>query len=111
MMGCPTGPLPSSELYRRYLLDFGAAGAEVEEILAGETEHPGEQGGGHLLDAGVVFLNGVVEETAAGGDLVLEVGQFVGQLLEVGVGLEVGIGLGQGDQPAQRAAQLVLGGG
>ena len=96
---------------RRHRLDLGAAGAEIEEFLAGEAEHAGEQGGRHLLDAGVVFLDGVVEEAAAGRDLVLEVGQFAGQLLEVGVGLEVRIGLRQRDQPAERAAQLVLGGG
>jgi hypothetical protein len=42
-------------------------------------------------------------------DLVLEIGQFAGQLLEVGIGLEVRIGLRQRDQPAERAAQLVFG--
>ena len=57
-------------------LDFGAAGAEVEEFLAGEAERAGEQRGGQLLDAGVVFLDRVVEETAAGRDLVFEVGQL-----------------------------------
>jgi hypothetical protein len=70
-----------------------------------------EQRGRHLLDAGVVFLHRVVEEAAAGGDLVLEVGQFARQLLEVGIGLEVRIGLRQRDQFAERAAQLVFGGG
>src|SRR5216684_7132922 len=99
-----------SELDRRRRLDFGAAGTEVEEILAGEAEHAGEQGGRHLLDAGVVFLNRIVEEAAAGGDLVLEVRQFVRQLLEVGIGLEVRIGFRQRDQSAERAAQLVFGG-
>jgi hypothetical protein len=66
----------ASELHARCGLDFGAAGAEVEEILAGEAEHAGEQRGRHLLDAGVVFLDRVVEEAAAGGDLVLEIGEF-----------------------------------
>src|SRR5437879_6352286 len=80
-----------SEFNGRHRLDFGPAGAEVEEIPAGEAEHAGEQRGRHLLDAGVVFLNRVVEEAAAGGDLVLEVGQLARQLLEVGVGLEVRI--------------------
>src|SRR5438132_737688 len=78
------------ELHRRHGLDFGAAGAEVVKFLAGEAEHAGEQRGRHLLDAGVVFLDRVVEEAAAGGDLVLEVGKFARELLEVGVGLEVG---------------------
>src|ERR1700733_4430926 len=54
-----------SEIPRRRLLDFGAAGAEVEEFLAGESEGAGEQGGRHLLDAGVVLLDCVVEEASA----------------------------------------------
>src|ERR1700716_3541883 len=101
----------TSKFYLRYRLDFGSGSAEVEKVLAGKAEHAGEQRGRHLLDAGVVFLNRVVEEAAAGGDLVLEVGQLACQLLEVGVGLQVRIGLRQRDQPAERAAQLVLGGG
>src|SRR6187200_1759030 len=92
------GPL---ELYGRHDLDFGAAGAEVEEFLSGEAEHAGEQRGGQLLDAGVVFLDRVVEEAAARGDLVFEIGQFARKLLEVGVGLEVRIGLRQRDQSAK----------
>src|SRR5882757_4048520 len=103
--------MPRSELHRRHLLDFAAGGAEVEEILAGEAERRREQRGRHLLNAGVVFLNRVVEEAAAGGDLVFEIGQFARQLLEIGVGLEVRIGLGQCDQLAQRARELVFGGG
>src|SRR5206468_4227840 len=55
-----------SELHRRHRLDFGAAGAEVEEFLAGEAEHAGKQSSRHLLDAGVVFLDRVVEEATAG---------------------------------------------
>src|ERR1700750_2153959 len=39
----------ASELHRRRLLDFGAAGAEVEEFLAGEAEGAGEQGGRHSV--------------------------------------------------------------
>src|ERR1035437_10599740 len=111
MMRCSAGMSWKSEFDGRYRLDVSACRAEVEEILAGEAEHAGEQRRGHLLDAGVVFLNRVGEEAAAGGDLVLEVGQLARQLLEVGVGLEVRIGLGQRDQLAERAAQLVFGGG
>src|ERR1700760_887047 len=54
-----------SELHARRGLDLGAAGAQVEEVLAGEAEHAGEQGGRHLLDAGVVFLDRIVEEAGA----------------------------------------------
>src|ERR1700761_6744953 len=57
------------ELHARRGLDLGAAGAEIEEVLPREAEHAGEQSGGHLLDAGVVFLDRVVEETAARRDL------------------------------------------
>src|SRR3979490_3524685 len=101
----------TSKFYLRYRLNFGSGSAEVEKVLAGKAERAGEQYGGHRLDAGVVFLNRVVEEAAAGRDLVLEVGQLVRQLLEVGVGFEVRIGLRQRDQFAERAAQLVFGRG
>src|SRR6185295_5294555 len=83
----------SLELHLRRGLDLAPCRAEIEEILAGESEHAGEQGGGHLRNARVVFLNRVVEETAAGGDLVFEVRQLARQLLEVGIGLQVRIGL------------------
>src|ERR1700722_13451315 len=96
--------VPRSEFHLWRGLDFGPAGAEIEEILAGETEHAGEQRSRHLLDAGVVFLDRVVEETTAGRDLVFEVRQLARELLEIGVSLEVRIGLRQGDQPAERAA-------
>ncbi len=69
---------------------------------------PAEQGGRKLLDAGVVFLDGVIEEAAAGGDLVFDVGQLGLQLLEIRVGLEVGVGFRQRDEAAEGAAQLVL---
>src|ERR1700709_1475306 len=88
-----------SELHRRHLLDFAASGAKVEKFLAGEAEGSGEQRGRHLLDAGVVFLDRVVEETAAGGDLVFEVGQFGRQLLENCVGLSIRVGLRQRAKP------------
>src|SRR5258706_1053972 len=106
LRGCPGG----LDLPRRNRLDFGAGGAEIEGVVEVEADHAGEQCDRHLLDAGVVFLDRVVEEAAAGRDLVLEVGQLAGQLLEVGVGLQVGIGLRQRDQPAERDAQLVFGG-
>src|SRR5579872_4525715 len=91
------------ELNTRRGFDLGSAGAEVEEILSRKAEHAGKQRRGHLLYAGVVFLDGVVEEAAARGDLVFEIGQFTRELLEIGVGLEVGIGFRERDQPPQRA--------
>ena len=65
----------------------------VEEFLARESERTRQQHGRELLDAGVVFLHGVVEEAARRRDLVLDVGQLALQLLEILVGLEVRIGL------------------
>ena len=43
--------------------------------------------------------------------LILELGDLILQREEILVGLELRIGLGDGEQPAQRALQLVLGGG
>src|SRR5687767_11116802 len=93
---------PLSEFHAGRLLELPARLAEVEELLAAEAERGGEQGGGKLLDARVVLLHRVVEETARGGELVLDVGQFGLQLLEVAVGLKVRIGLRQRQQASQR---------
>src|SRR5688572_8736523 len=79
------------ELHARRLLELRAALAKVEERAVMEAEHGGEQRRRELLDAGVVFLDRVVEEAARGGELVLDVAEFHLQLLEVGIGLEVGI--------------------
>src|SRR5258708_5255987 len=49
-------------LFRRGLLDFGGGGGEGGELLAGEAGGGGEKRGGDLVDAGVVFLDRVVEE-------------------------------------------------
>src|ERR1700753_2627602 len=106
MMRCSAGRGSRLELHRRRLLDFGAAGAEIEKVLARKAERAGEQGGRHLLDAGVVFLDRAVEEAPAGGDLVLEVGEFVRQLLEVGIGLEIGRGLRKRGEFSSRDAPL-----
>src|SRR5258706_14640535 len=105
MMRCSAEMFWRSDLPRRHRLYFGPVSTEIEEIPAGETKHAGEQYGGHLLDAGVVLLNRVVEEAAAGRGLVLEGGQLARQLLGVGVGLEGRVGLRQRDQAAERAAQ------
>ena len=86
LAACSRGPRTSPAAS----LDFGAAGAEVEEILAGEAEHAGEQRRRELLDAGVVFLDRVVEEAAAGGDLVFEVGEFAGSCWKLALALRSG---------------------
>src|SRR5690242_967975 len=93
---------PRLELYARRLLELGAALAEIEEGVAVEAKHAREQRGRELLDAGVVFLHRVVEETARGRELVLDVGQVALQLLEVLVGLQVRVALRQCEQLPQR---------
>src|ERR1700740_2982795 len=80
------------KLYRRRFADGGALVAEVEESFRRETERGGEQDGRETLDAGIVFLHRIVEEASRRRDLVLEIGQFGLQLLEIGVGFEVGVG-------------------
>src|SRR2546421_12650375 len=85
----PPAIVSCSELHLRHLTDDLTLAAEIEEFLRREAERTGEQGGRKLLDAGVVFLDCVVEEAAGGGDLVLEIAQLGLQLLGIGVGLEV----------------------
>src|SRR5689334_12348812 len=82
-----------------------------EERAWRKAEDAGEQRGRELLDARVVFLHRVVEEAPRRRELVLDVGEFGLQLLEIGVRLEVRVGLGQREQLAQRAREHVLGGG
>src|SRR5947209_8443491 len=81
------------ELHLRRLIELGARLAEVEEGLRVEAEWTGDQRGGELLDAGVVFLHRVVEEAPRGRQLVLDIGDLGLQLHEVLVGLEIRIGL------------------
>src|SRR5690242_817070 len=98
------------KLHARRLLELRPALAEIEEGLRMEAEHRGEQRRGKLLDAGVVFLDRVVEEAPRRRKLVLDVGELALQLLEIFVGLQIRIGLRQREQLAQRAGQHVLGG-
>jgi len=64
------------ELDLRHLLDLPARLTEIEEFAPRESERSRDDGRGKLLDAGVVFLHGVVEEPARGRDLVFDVGQL-----------------------------------
>src|SRR5579884_3498175 len=72
--------------------------SDIEEILGRKAHLAGEQRGREALNAGIVFLHGTVEETPRGGDLVLQVGEFRLQLLEIGVGLEIRVRLRQRKQ-------------
>src|SRR6185312_8800661 len=82
--------------------------ADVEEFTLRESEHAGKNRGRELLDSGVVFLHGVVEEAARGGELVFDVGQVRLQLLEVRVGLQVRIVFRQCEKLPQRSAEHVF---
>src|SRR6516162_10776349 len=97
------------ELDRRRCANRGALVAEVEEIFRRETESGSEQSGGKALDAGIVFLDRIVEETPRGRDLVLEIRQLGLQLLEIRTGFEIGIGLGHGKELAERSGEHVFG--
>src|ERR1700730_5001394 len=99
-----------SELHLWRLVEGLALLAYVEELARRKAEDAGEQGGRELLDAGVVFLHCVVEEAPRRRELVLDIGEFGLQLLEIGVGLEVRVGLGEREQLTQGAREHVLGG-
>src|SRR5689334_10820983 len=91
----------SLKLHLRRLIERLALLANVEELARPEAEHSGEQRGRELLDARVVLLHGVVEEPPRRRELVLDVGEFGLQLLEIGIGLEVRVGLGEREQLTQ----------
>src|SRR4051812_8132776 len=91
------------ELHLRRGRDGRAFLAEVEEGLGVEAERGSEQDRREVLDAGVVFLHGIVEEAPRGRELVLYVGELALQLLEVLIRLEVRIGLRQREDLPQRA--------
>jgi hypothetical protein len=67
---------PRLELDRRRFADGRALVAEIEEVSRRETEGGSEQGGGEALDAGIVFLDRIVEEPPRRGDLVLKICQL-----------------------------------
>ena len=70
---------------------------------------PGEDGRGERLDARVVALHVAVVDAARAGDLILGVRQLGLQLLEVLGRAQLRVGLGDGEQAAERSAQLALG--
>src|SRR6516165_7859658 len=103
------GPMTASEFHLRRLLKlFALLDPDIKEILRRKPESACQQHGRELLDAGVVFLHGVVEETSCCGDLVFKIGELVLELLKVLVGLEVGIGFAQRKELAQRAGECVF---
>ena len=63
------------ELDRRCFANSRTLVAKIEKAFRRETEGGSEQSGGERLDAGIVFLHRIVEETARCRDLVLQVRQ------------------------------------
>src|SRR5258708_39950221 len=90
-----------SEFHARRLFQLRTRLGDVEEFALLETERPGDERGRKLLDAGVVFLHGVVEEASRRRELVLDVGKVRLQLLEIVAGLQVGIGFREREELAQ----------
>ena len=66
---------------------------------------------GNISTLVVVAHDGVVVRLAGERHLVLRRGELLGQLHHVLVGLEIRIRLGQREQPAERATELVFGAG
>src|SRR5215469_2326215 len=98
-----------SGLPERYLgrCALTLCGFEQRRLL--EAEYTGHLDGRKYLAPDVVVDGGVVERLPGEGNLVLSRGQLLLQGEHVLAGLEVRVRLGQGKEPAQRAAQLGLG--
>src|SRR5262245_12729154 len=97
-----------SELDLRGLFQRLAFLADIEELLRRESHRAGEQCGRKLLDAGIVLLDRVVEESPRCRDLVLDIRKLCLQLLEVLAGFEVRVGLAQRKQLSERTAERVF---
>src|SRR5262249_31786682 len=97
-----------SELYLRGLFHRLAVLTNIKEFVRRESERRRKQARRDLLDASIVFLNGIVEETPRRRDLVLDVGQLSLQVLKVAVALGIRIALCQREQWPQRPAKRVL---
>src|SRR6516162_7798651 len=96
---------------RRLVERLALLDAHVEEFLWRKPERTRKEHGGKLRNAGIVFLDRVVEETAGGSELVLDVGQLALELHEILIGLEVRIGLAKRKQLPQRSGERILGSG
>src|SRR6266542_529284 len=82
---------------------------ELEVLLGRESEHPREHARRERLERGVVVADVAVVEAPGEGDLVLGRGEVLGEVLELLDRLQLWVVLRDGEQRAQRAAQLVLG--
>ena len=70
----------------------------------------GEEAVGELEDVGVIGLDGVVVILAGDGDAVFGAGEFVLQAEEIFVGFELGVVFDDGEEAAERAVELAVGG-
>src|SRR5947208_684095 len=84
---------------------------EFEVLGEDVVMEPGHDARGKALHASVVRAHVAVVEAPSGGDAILCLDELVLQCEEVGTRLEVRVALGNGDQRADRPAQLVLGAG
>ena len=79
-----------------------------EELALVEAERLRDQHGREALLDRVVAVDGLVVVAAGGGELVLDVGELLLEREEVLRRPQLRIGLGDGDQPVQRAAELLV---
>ena len=98
------------ELYLGGFLDLLALELEQGGVLA-MAEHTRKEDGGESLLVGVVGGDRIIEGLPRERHLVLSAGQLLLQVGHILVCLQVGVGLGEGEEPAQGAAQHPLGAG
>jgi hypothetical protein len=91
--------------------DFAARGGGLEVGVVAFIAGPGgEEAVGELADVGVIGLDGVVVVFAGDGDAIFGAGEFVLQAEEILVGLELGIVFDDGEEAADGAVELAVGG-
>ena len=91
--------------------DFAAGGGGLEVGVVAFVAGPrGEEAVGELKDVGVIGLDGVVVIFAGDGDAVFGAGEFVLEAEEVFVGFELRIIFDDGEEAAESAVELAVGG-
>src|SRR5207342_871881 len=104
--------IPGSELDLRRRPHLGLlSGRDLQQRRGREIEHAGDDTRGEHLAPVVVAHDTVVEGLPGERDLVFGRGQLLGELHHVLVSLEVRVRLGDGQQAAERAVELLLGRG
>ena len=88
--------------------DRGVALVRPEELALLEPERPRDQHGRKALHDRVVAVDRLVVVPPGGGELVLDVGELLLEGEEVLGRAQLRIGLGDGDQPVERAAEVLV---